>query len=152
MNAIDKPALKSIDSAPVDPGMAQFVEKILIQSPVAQKLGVRMLSIEPERVVLALPYDASNVTVGEMVHGGVIATLIDIAGAAGSASGADSTKTTRGATTSLVVNYLNAANGIDLEAEATVIKRGRDMTVTEIAVRGPDRTLVATGTVTSKLW
>ena len=152
MNAIDKPALKSIDSAPVDPGMAQFVEKILIQSPVAQKLGVRMLSIEPERVVLALPYDASNVTVGEMVHGGVIATLIDIAGAAGSASGADSTKTTRGVTTSLVVNYLNAANGIDLEAEATVIKRGRDMTVTEIAVRGPDRTLVATGTVTSKLW
>ena len=152
MNAIDKPALKSIDSAPVDPGMAQFVEKILIQSPVAQKLGVRMLSIEPERVVLALPYDASNVTVGEMVHGGVIATLIDIAGAAGSASGADSTKTTRGATTSLVVNYLNAANGIDLEAEATVIKRGRDLTVTEIAVRGPERQLVATGTVTSKLW
>ena len=143
MNAIGKP---------VDSAMAQFVEMILIESPVAKRLGVRMRSIEPERVVLLLPYDASNITVGSMVHGGVIATLIDIAGAAGSASGADSTKTTRGATTSLVVNYLNAANGIDLEAEATVIKRGRDMNVTEIAVRGPDRTLVATGTVTSKLW
>jgi len=143
MNAISKP----IDSA-----MAQFVEKILIESPVAKKLGVQMRAIEPERVVLFLPYDASNITVGSMVHGGVIATLIDIAGAAGSASGADSSKTTRGATTSLVVNYLNAANGIDLEAEATVIKRGRDMTVTEIAVRGPDRTLIAAGTVTSKLW
>jgi uncharacterized protein (TIGR00369 family) len=143
MNAISKP---------IDTAMAQFVDKILISSPVAKKLGVQMRSIEPERVVLFLPYDASNITVGSMVHGGVIATLIDIAGAAGSASGADSSKTTRGATTSLVVNYLNAANGVDLEAEATVIKRGRDMTVTEIAVRGPDNTLIATGTVTSKLW
>lgn len=148
MNTISRP----IAAAPIDPGMAQFVEKILIDSPVAKKLGVQMRAIEPERVVLFLPYDASNITVGSMVHGGVIATLIDIAGAAGSASGADSSKTTRGATTSLAVNYLNAANGIDLEAEATVIKRGRDMTVTQIAVRGPDRALIATGTVTSKLW
>jgi uncharacterized protein (TIGR00369 family) len=139
-------------SKPIDPMMAQFVQSILIDGPVAKRLGIQLRSIEPERVVLYLPYDASNITVGSMVHGGVIATLIDIAGAAGSASGADSSKTTRGATTSLVVNYLNAANGVDLEAEATVIKRGRDMTVTEIAVRDPDKALIATGTVTSKLW
>lgn len=145
MNAIDKPAA-------IDPGMAQFVENILAGSQVAKRLGISLRMVEPERVVMFLPYDPANITVGTTVHGGVIATLIDIAGAAGSASGADSSKTTRGATTSLVVNYLNAANGIDLEAEANVIKRGRDMTVTEIAVRGPDRTLVATGTVTSKLW
>jgi uncharacterized protein (TIGR00369 family) len=139
-------------SKPTDPMMAQFVQSILIDGPVAKRLGIQLRSIEPERVVLYLPYDASNITVSSMVHGGVIATLIDIAGAAGSASGADSSKTTRGATTSLVVNYLNAANGVDLEAEATVIKRGRDMTVTEIAVRAIDGTLIATGTVTSKLW
>lgn len=141
-----------VDTRPVDSAMAQFVERILIASPVARKLGVTMKSIEPERVVLALPFDKSNVTVGDMVHGGVIATLIDIAGAAGSASGADSSKTTRGATSSLTISYLNAANGIDLEAEALVLKRGRDMTVTEISVRGPDGTLVARGTVTSRLW
>ena len=145
MNAINKP-----DS--VDPNMALFVEHILAGSQVAKRLGIRLVALEPERVVMALPYDAANITVGTTVHGGVIATLIDVVGAAGSASGADSSKIKGGATSSLVINYLNAANGVDLEAEGKVIKRGRDTTVTEIAVRDPNGTLIATGTVTSRLW
>lgn len=136
----------------VDPAMAQFVEHILAGSQVAKRLGVQLRVLEPERVVMVLPYDAANVTLGSTVHGGVIATLIDIVGAAGSASGADSSRIKSGATSSLVVNYLNAANGVDLEAEGKVIKRGRDSTVTEIAVRDPGGTLIATGTVTSRLW
>lgn len=145
MNAIAKPAA-------VDPNMRQFVEHILAGSQVARRLGILLRTVEPERVVMALPYDAANITVGTTVHGGVIATLIDIVGAAGSASGADSSKIKGGATSSLVINYLNAANGVDLEAEGKVIKRGRDTTVTEIAVRDPAGTLIATGTVTSRLW
>ena len=145
MNALTKPTA-------VDPGMAQFVEYILAGSQVAKRLGIKLVALEPERVVMALPYDAANITVGTTVHGGVIATLIDIVGAAGSASGADSAKIKGGATSSLVINYLNAANGVDLEAEGKVIKRGRDTTVTELAVRDPAGTLISTGTVTSRLW
>ncbi len=150
MTALSRPdAVKAIG---VDPNMAQFVTHILAGSQVAKTLGVQLRALERERVVMFLPYDAANITVGTTVHGGVIATLIDIVGAAGSASGADSAKIKGGATSSLVVNYLNAANGVDLEAEGRVIKRGRDTTVTEIAVRDPKGTLVATGTVTSRLW
>lgn len=145
MDAIDRPA-------PIDPGMAQFVEHVLAGSQVAKRLGIQLRKVEPELVVMFLPYDPANITVGTTVHGGVIATLIDIVGAAGSASGADSSKVKGGATSSLVINYLNAANGVDLEAEGRVIKRGRDTTVTEIAVRDPRGTLIATGTVTSRLW
>ena len=86
MNAINKP---------VDPNMAQFVEHVLAGSEVARRLGIKLRSVEPERVVMFLPYDAANVTVGTTVHGGVIATLIDIVGAAGSASGACRTRPCR---------------------------------------------------------
>ena len=143
MNAIER----TIDTA-----MEQFVRKVLIESQVARRMGVELRAIEPERLTLFLPFRPDNVTVGDTVHGGVIAALIDIAGAAGSASGADSSRIKGGATASLVVNYLNAANGVDLRAEATVIKRGRDTTVTEVAVRDTADRLIATGTVTSRLW
>lgn len=151
MTAIRNPAANPTADG-VDPNMAQFVEHILAGSQVAKRLGVQLRALERERVVMALPYDVANITVGTTVHGGVIATLIDIVGAACSASGADSSKIKGGATSSLVVNYLNAANGVDLEAEGRVVKRGRDTTVTEIAVRDAKGTLVATGTVTSRLW
>ncbi|MGE0151988.1 MAG: PaaI family thioesterase [Reyranellaceae bacterium] len=150
MTAIRNPA--PADAGRVDPAMAQFVEHVLAGSQVAKRLGIVLRSVEPQRVVMALPYSEANITVDTTVHGGVIAALIDIVGAACSASGADSSKIKGGATSSLVVNYLNAANGVDLEAEGRVIKRGRDTTVSEIAVRDPQGRLVATGTVTSRLW
>ena len=56
----------------------------------AQRLGISLTTLEAERVVLAMPFRPDNVTVGSVVHGGAIATLVDIAGAAASASGSGS--------------------------------------------------------------
>nr|MBF0683575.1 PaaI family thioesterase [Pseudomonas sp.] len=138
-----------------DERIQAFVEKVLIHSPLATKLGVRLQRLEPEYVEVLLPFDRGNVTVQEMVHGGAIASLIDIAGAIGSASNVDLDQRRGGATTSMTVNYLAAANGVDLVATGRVIQRSSRQTVTEVDVRAAGEAngpLVAKGIVTSRLF
>jgi uncharacterized protein (TIGR00369 family) len=86
-----------------------------------------------------------------VVHGGAIATLVDVAGAAASASGA-APEVGGGATSSLALSYLAPADGVDLAAEARVIQRGRSQTVSDVEVRDPSGRLVAKGLVTSRLF
>lgn len=129
-----------------------FIHQILAASPIARHLGITVEAADIDHVVLALPYDPSLVTVGNTVHGGVIATLIDIAGASASGSGITDEGTTGGATTVLNINYITAANGVDLTATADVIHRTRRQTITDVAVRGTEGELVATATVTNRIF
>ena len=136
---------------PVNPALARLIEQVLLGSPLAARLGIALDTLEPERVVLRMPFSPDNVTVGSVVHGGAIATLVDIAGAAASASGAGP-DTRGGATSSLTLSYLAPADGADLAAEARVIQRGRSGTVSDIEVRDPGGRLVAKALVTSRLF
>ncbi|MBY4897955.1 PaaI family thioesterase [Cupriavidus sp. AU9028] len=122
------------DAQPVPERLRALIEAILMQSPVARSLGVMLDSLAPEHVELRLPFNANNVTMGNTVHGGVIATLIDIAGAAAAASGADVDELKGGATSSLSIQYLAPAQGADLRAVAAVLRRGRRQVVTEVTV------------------
>lgn len=129
-----------------------FVHKILAGSPIARHLGIVVELADVDHIVMSLPYNESLVTVGTTVHGGVIATLIDVAGAAASGSGITDESTTGGATTVLNVNYIAAANGADLTATADVVHRSRRQTVTDVVVRDSDGGLIATATVTSRIF
>ncbi|MGY8527367.1 PaaI family thioesterase [Paracidovorax citrulli] len=119
---------------PVPAQLRAMVEAVLIQSPVARTLGVELDSLAPEHVELRLPFRTTNITMGNTVHGGVIATLIDIAGAAAAASGANVDELKGGATSSLSIQYLAPAQGADLRAVACVLRRGRRQVVTEVTV------------------
>ncbi|UZN48482.1 PaaI family thioesterase [Cupriavidus cauae] len=119
--------------AEVAPRVRAMVEEILIGSPVARTLGVALDVLAPEHVELVLPFSPGNVTVGKTVHGGVIATLIDIAGAA-AASGADPDKVRGGATSALSIQYVAPAEAAALRAVATVVRRGQRQIATEITV------------------
>ena len=99
-----------------------------------------------------MPFDTGNVTVGRIVHGGAIAALMDTVGAAASASAANMDEVTGGATISLTISYVAAAEGADLVAEAVVIQRSKRQTVSDISVRTNDGTLVAKGMVTSRIF
>lgn len=120
------------------PRMRQMVEEVLMGSPVARALGVQLDVLKPDHVELVLPYSAENVTLGTTVHGGVIATLIDIAGAAAAASGADPEQVKGGATGSLTIQYLAPANGASLRAVASVVRRGRRQVVSDVEVYAED--------------
>ncbi len=128
-----------------------FVEAVIAGSPLAVTLGVTLAALGEDTIELALPFSPGNVTVGNTVHGGAIASLIDIAGAGLSSLAADPARHTRGSTSHLVVNYLRPANGVDLLARGAILRAGRDTVISEIEVAGPDGKLVAKGTVTSRL-
>lgn len=88
----------------------------------------------------------------QVLHGGVIATLIDTAGAAALASGiSPDDNASGGATANLTVNYLGAAK-TDLTATGKVVHRTRSATLTEVHVTDAQGTLVATGQVNSRVF
>lgn len=138
-------------AAPVDPRLAELVGAVLMGSPVAQALGIELRTLAVDHAVLELPFRPANVTRGDTVHGGVVATLIDVAAAAAAASGADPGSLRGGATGSLAISYLAPAEGVALRAEARVVRRGRRQAVSDVAVSAGDL-LVAKALVTSALF
>lgn len=133
--------------------MARYwIDEVLAKSPFAAMLGIEIAEAEPNRVLVRLPFRADLATVGTIVHGGAIATLIDIAGAAASGSGINDDSIAGGATSQLDVAYLVAADGCDLLAEALVIQRSAGQTVSDVFVRDGEGQLIAKGMVTSRLF
>lgn len=139
-------------SAAVDSQARWFIDEVIAGSPVASALRVEVVDARVDQVRLRIAYDDDLTTVPGVVHGGVVATLIDIAGAAASASGLSAESgATGGATSHLAVTYLAPAQG-DLEAVATVQHRTRSMTQSEVAVRAVGGDLVAVGQMTSRIF
>ncbi|KAB2809115.1 PaaI family thioesterase [Pimelobacter simplex] len=129
-----------------------WIDDVLAGSPVARSLGIEVLDARPEEVRLGLAFRDDLTTVPGVLHGGVIATVMDVAGAAASASGlTDRDDATGGATTQLDISYVSAGTG-DLVATATVLDRTRSTTHSHVVVRGADGRLVATAQVTSRIF
>lgn len=136
----------------VDDHTQAWIDHVIAASPVATALGVEVVAVEIDCVRMRIAFDDHLTTVPGMIHGGVIATLIDVAGAAASASGlTKEDEATGGATSHLAVTYLAPAQG-DLEAVATVIHRSRSTTQSEVAVQTIGGDLVAAGQVSSRIF
>ncbi|HEV3248724.1 MAG TPA: PaaI family thioesterase [Beijerinckiaceae bacterium] len=118
----------------VDSRIAEQVQRLLLGSPVSRAFGIELIGLEVDRAVLGLPFKPGNVTVKDIVHGGVIAALIDVAGVAAALSGA-SFETLRGsATSALSISYLAPARSVALRADAVVLRRGRRQVVIDVSV------------------
>jgi len=128
-----------------------LVEGFIVGAPYARLLGVVTETIARDRVQLRLPYRENLTTIGDMVHGGAIAALVDVTATAACWASPELDPNARGTTIGFAINYLNAGRGQDLVATGDVIQRGRAISVCEVAVRGADGTLVARATVTYKL-
>jgi uncharacterized protein (TIGR00369 family) len=101
-------------------------------------------------VRLRVPFADHLTNDGREYHGGVIASLMDTAGAAAVWAGHDFDRGLRASTVSMTVNYTGRARG-DLVATARCVKRGRDTHFSEIQVHDPEGTLVATGTLVYRI-
>jgi uncharacterized protein (TIGR00369 family) len=129
-----------------------WISNVVLQSPVAQTLGISVQAAEIDHVTLTMPYSDDLTTTPHVLHGGVVATLIDTVGAAASASGiSPDDGATGSATANLVVNYLAAAR-TDLTATAEVVHRTRSATLTDVHVTDVEGALVATGQVSSRIF
>ncbi len=102
-------------------------------SPYSAALGVQVLSLNESSARLALPYREANSNPGQALHGGCAASLAAVGGQA-------VTRTALGAdagpwhTCGLQVNYLSAAIAEDVTAEATLLRRGKEICFVEIDV------------------
>jgi len=120
----------------------QHVRKWLESSPYSLELGAELVDLEPERVALVLPYRDSNSNPGKALHGGCAASLGILGGQAvartalGEASGPWHSA-------SLQVNYLSAAIGEDVVAEASLRRRGKAMCFIDIRVSTREQKPVA---------
>ncbi len=128
-----------------------LMRDVIIGSPLGSLLGLRLEGVESDVVRVRLPFRHEVTTVGEVVHGGAIAGLVDVAATAAVWSGADLAQQTRGTTIGFSLSFLAAGRAQDLLAAARVIRRGRVVCVCEVAVEGADGTPVARALVTYKL-
>ena len=128
----------------------RLVEGFLPASPFPQTVGLSLTSLEPDRAVLTLPFRDAVTTMGDVVHGGAIATLVDTAGMV--AAWADDTvpESAAGSTVAMAVSYVDAARGEDVVATAEVVRRGRSLCFVDVTVRGADGRPISTGQVTHR--
>lgn len=84
--------------------------------------------------------------VGGSVNGGVIATMIDMAAIPAIFAGLKEGSQPAG-TADLQVTYLRQSHGLWIDAEATVIKRGRQLCTVEVSILNDEGVLSARGRV-----
>ncbi len=123
----------------------------VVTSPFGRELELRVEEARPDLVRIVMPFSKRRTTVGETVHGGAIAALLDTAATAAAWSGVEDPAQHRGTTIGFNVNFLDGTNGEDLMAEARVIRRGGSITVLGVSVLAAGERLVAEGLVTYKL-
>lgn len=109
--------------------ISRWIEK----SPYGAALGVRCAELGEESARLALPYHDDNSNPGQALHGGVAASLCAIGGQAvcRAALGPESGPWH---TVGLQVNYLAAAIGEAVTAEARLLRRGKELCFVEVDV------------------
>jgi uncharacterized protein (TIGR00369 family) len=129
------------------PTRTEIMRTFIPSSPFAQELGIELVALGDDRAELRLPYEPRLATAGDVVHGGVIAALLDTAGMAAAWSDDVEPDKTAGATVSMNVNYAAAAVASDLTAQARVVRRGRSLCFCEVHVTDADGTVVAHGSM-----
>jgi uncharacterized protein (TIGR00369 family) len=127
--------------------MAQF----LPQSPFVAKLGIVAEILDGDEVRLRMPWDPTNVTLGDMVHGGAIAALADVTVMAAAWAGVEAAESLRGVTTSMAMQYLSPARATDLVGVGRVLRRGKTLVNCDVDVVTPEGEAVAKAIATYKV-
>jgi uncharacterized protein (TIGR00369 family) len=119
--------------------MAQFIPSC----PLGAKLGIVAEVLDGDEVRLRMPFDPTNVTLGDMVHGGAIATLADMTVMAAAWAGAEVPDSLRGVTTSISMQFLAPARATDLIGIGRVLRRGKSLVNCDVDVVTPGGETVA---------
>jgi uncharacterized protein (TIGR00369 family) len=133
------------------PSGRDVIAQFLPQSPFVAKLGIVAEQLGDDEVRLRLPWDPTNTTLGDMVHGGAIATLADLTVMAAAWCGAEAPPELRGVTVSLTLDFMAPARSTDVIGVGRVLRRGRSLVNCEADIVDPSGTLVAKALATYKV-
>ena len=123
---------------------AARLSEMIVSPPPHRWLNLRLVELTEEHVDIAMPWREEIVAdpKARYTHGGILATLIDLA-----ADYAVAAKLGRGVPTiDMRVDYHKAAMpGEELIARGKVIRMGRTIATAEATIRKTDGTLIASG-------
>jgi uncharacterized protein (TIGR00369 family) len=121
----------------------QAVRDLMLTTPFLAGLGIVFERYEPDDVTIRLPFRDDLTNDGTYFHGGVIASVMDTAGAAAAWSNHDFDKGMRASTVAMSIQYTGAAKRCDLLCHARTARRRKELTFTEITATDPDGNIVA---------
>lgn len=130
-------------SQPVLPSIEQLTEYLLI-APFHRWLGLKIGKITDSGVEIIMPWRPEIVSLPEpqqVVHGGILASLVDLTGLYSVLSRGGQTT----GTAYMNIDYLRQATESPLTAKGSVIKMGRVISTAEIHVYDPQDKLLASG-------
>lgn len=119
----------------------------VMATPYGAALGVQIESADAESARLYLPFKDENSNPGQALHGGVAASLINLGGLVVSQESLGA-EAERIHTASVQVTYLAAAIGEPVIAEATLLRRGKEICFVNIDVSTEEGKAIAKGIAT----
>lgn len=119
------------------------IAEIMPSTPYLSSLGIVFERYEPDEVTIRLPFRDDLTNDGTYYHGGVIAAVMDTTGAAAAWSNHDFDKGARASTVAMSIQYVGACKQSDLLCHARAVKRGKELTFTEITATDADGAIVA---------
>lgn len=134
--------------------MAPVEDSLLAQFPTGPEpffdlLGMRVEEVSPDFCRMRLPFRPELQQGGGLVHGGAISSLMDSAGVMAIKGRVDS-EINGIPTITMTTNYLAPARGIDVLAEATIIRRGRSIVFVDVKALSGNGEVLATAQVVYK--
>ena len=128
------------------------IAKVIATVPYMRHLGMEFVEGGEGYAKLRLRFQKENSTVGDALHGGAVASLIDTTGAMAAWTTAEILSPKFfGSTVGINVNYLSAVIGEDAFAEGQVLKRGKEIIYSDVRVSNAAGKLLAQGTVTYRI-
>jgi len=109
----------------------QALRDVMTKTPFMGWLGIAFERYEPDDVIIRLPFRDDLTNDGIYFHGGVIASVLDTAGAAAAS------------TVGMTVQYVGAAKRSDLRCHARTVRRRKELIFTEITATDADGDVVA---------
>jgi uncharacterized protein (TIGR00369 family) len=123
----------------------EFVRDNIARTPFHQWLLPELIAVSDEEnsvtIRLVIRPELGRETGRTDLHGGIVASLIDIAGHAAIAAKVRHNV----ATVDMRVDYLRLAGGTDITAVASIVKIGRTIGVVDIRLTDDQKRLVAIG-------
>ena len=127
------------------------IADIMPKTPYIGGLGIVFDKYEPDDVTLRLPFREDLTNDGTVYHGGVVAAVIDTAGAAAAWSNHDFERGNKASTVSMTVNYVGACRKSDLLCHARTVRRARELIFLEITATDADGRVVASAVQTYRI-
>lgn len=131
--------------------VVRTLDQLIVRSPYGRLIGAELVEATEGCVRVRLPYREELTTLGDLVHGGAVSALVDVAATASFWASSKIPAGARGTTIGFSINFVSAARGKDLLATARVRRRGREISTGEVAVCDSDDRELAVALVTYKL-